>query len=57
MDAELMWFGGIGTYIRASHETNADAGDKANDPIRITAKEVGAKVLGEGANLIEFFFI
>ena len=51
MDVELMWFGGIGTYIRASHETNADAGDKANDPIRITAKEVGAKVLGEGANL------
>lgn len=51
MDVELMWFGGIGTYIRASHETNADAGDKSNDAIRITAKEVGAKVLGEGANL------
>ncbi len=51
MEVELMWFGGIGTYIRASHETNADAGDKANDAIRITAKEVGAKVLGEGANL------
>jgi glutamate dehydrogenase len=50
-DAELLWFGGIGTYIRASSESNADAGDKANDIIRITAKEVGAKVIGEGANL------
>lgn len=50
-DVELMWFGGIGTYIRASHENDADVGDKANDAIRITAKEVRAKVLGEGANL------
>ncbi len=49
--AELLWFGGIGTYVRASTETNLDAGDKANDAIRITAKEVGAKVVGEGANL------
>ncbi|TCD13855.1 NAD-glutamate dehydrogenase [Oricola cellulosilytica] len=50
-DVELLWFGGIGTYVRASSETNADAGDKANDAIRITAREVGAKVVGEGANL------
>ena len=50
-DAELLWFGGIGTYVRASGETNADAGDKANDAIRITAREVGATVVGEGANL------
>jgi glutamate dehydrogenase len=50
-NAELLWFGGIGTYIRASSESNADAGDKANDAIRITAREVGAKVVGEGANL------
>ena len=50
-DAELLWFGGIGTYVRASGETNAEAGDKANDPIRIAAREVGAKVVGEGANL------
>ena len=50
-DVELLWFGGIGTYIRASNETDADVGDRANDAIRITAKEVGAKVIGEGANL------
>ncbi|MEM7299617.1 MAG: NAD-glutamate dehydrogenase [Pseudomonadota bacterium] len=50
-DADLMWFGGIGTYVRASHESDLDADDRANDAIRITAKEVGAKVIGEGANL------
>ncbi|MEM1375947.1 MAG: NAD-glutamate dehydrogenase [Pseudomonadota bacterium] len=48
---ELLWFGGIGTYIRASSETNAEVGDRANDAIRVTAKEVGAKIIGEGANL------
>ncbi|EFL88113.1 NAD-glutamate dehydrogenase [Ahrensia sp. R2A130] len=48
---DLLWFGGIGTYIRASTESNADAGDRGNDPIRITAKQVRAKVMGEGANL------
>ncbi len=48
---DLMWFGGIGTYIRASHESDAEAGDRSNDSIRITAKEVRAKVIGEGANL------
>jgi glutamate dehydrogenase len=48
---DLLWFGGIGTYVRASGETNAEAGDRANDAIRITAAEVGAKVIGEGANL------
>jgi glutamate dehydrogenase len=51
MDVDLLWFGGIGTYIRARSETDADVGDRANDPIRITASEVGAKVIGEGANL------
>ena len=51
LNVDLLWFGGIGTYIRATTETDADAGDRANDPIRITAPEVGAKVIGEGANL------
>ncbi len=51
MEVDLLWFGGIGTYIRATTETDADAGDRANDPIRIIAPEVGAKVIGEGANL------
>lgn len=50
-ETDLLWFGGIGTYIRATTETNADAGDRANDAIRITAAELKAKVLGEGANL------
>ncbi|WP_336055283.1 NAD-glutamate dehydrogenase [Nitratireductor sp. CH_MIT9313-5] len=48
---DLMWFGGIGTYIRATSETNAEVGDRANDAIRVTAPEVKAKVIGEGANL------
>ncbi|WP_404401102.1 NAD-glutamate dehydrogenase [Pelagibacterium halotolerans] len=48
---DLLWFGGIGTYIRASSETDAQAGDRANDAIRITGKQVRAKVIGEGANL------
>jgi glutamate dehydrogenase len=47
----LLWFGGIGTYIRASTETDEQVGDRANDPIRITGAEVRAKVIGEGANL------
>ncbi len=49
--ADLLWFGGIGTYIRASTETDADAGDRANDAVRVAAPEVRAKVIGEGANL------
>ena len=49
--ADLLWFGGIGTYIRASSETNADAGDRANDQIRITAADLKVKVVAEGANL------
>ncbi len=48
---DLLWFGGIGTYVRGPAEANAEVGDKANDSIRITALEVGAKVVGEGANL------
>ncbi|PVB62132.1 NAD-glutamate dehydrogenase [Labrenzia sp. 011] len=51
LNVDLLWFGGIGTYIRSTDQTDAEAGDRANDPIRITAAEVGAKVIGEGANL------
>ncbi|MCO6188028.1 NAD-glutamate dehydrogenase [Rhizobium sp. L1K21] len=50
-DVDLLWFGGIGTYVRSTSESNAEVGDRANDPIRIVAAEVGAKVVGEGANL------
>ena len=48
---DLLWFGGIGTYIKAAHENNAEVGDPANDALRVNAKEVGATVVGEGANL------
>ena len=48
---DLLWFGGIGTYIRASHETDDMAGDRANDPIRVTAAELNCRAIGEGANL------
>jgi glutamate dehydrogenase len=48
---DLLFFGGIGTYIRASTETDQDAGDKANDALRITGADLRAKVVGEGANL------
>ncbi|HXG81445.1 MAG TPA: NAD-glutamate dehydrogenase domain-containing protein, partial [Sphingomicrobium sp.] len=48
---DLLWFGGIGTYIKASHQTHAQVGDPANDALRVDANEVRAKVIGEGANL------
>jgi glutamate dehydrogenase len=50
-DVDLLWFGGIGTYVKASAETNQDAGDRANDAIRIDAADLRVKVIGEGANL------
>ena len=50
-EVELLWFGGIGTYIRHSGESDADADDRNNDNIRIDATEVRASVIGEGANL------
>ncbi|MDP2115909.1 MAG: NAD-glutamate dehydrogenase, partial [Brevundimonas sp.] len=49
--AELLYFGGIGTYVKAPHETDAQVGDKANDAIRVDGGEVRARVIGEGANL------
>jgi glutamate dehydrogenase len=48
---DLLWFGGIGTYIRSTEESDAEVGDRVNDAIRITAAQVRAKVIGEGANL------
>ena len=48
---DLIWFGGIGTYMKAAHESHADCGDPANDALRIDAREAGATVIGEGANL------
>src|SRR5262245_18136292 len=51
LKVDLMWFGGIGTYVRGTHENNVDVGDRANDAIRIPADQLAAKVVGEGANL------
>ncbi len=48
---DLLWFGGIGTYVKASYESQADAGDRANDAVRINGGEIRARVVGEGANL------
>jgi glutamate dehydrogenase len=48
---DLIYNGGIGTYIKASDETHDDVGDRANDPIRIDGQQVRAKVVGEGGNL------
>ena len=48
---DLIWFGGIGTYIKASTQSHADVGDPANDALRVDGSEVRAKVIGEGANL------
>ena len=51
MEVDLLYFGGIGTYVKASTESQAEAGDRANDAIRINGNEVRARVVGEGANL------
>ena len=48
---DLIFFGGIGTYIRAADESDEAAGDRANDAVRIAAKDLRCKVIGEGANL------
>jgi glutamate dehydrogenase len=48
---DLLFFGGIGTYIRASNESDDAAGDRANDAIRVTGDDLNCKVIGEGANL------
>ncbi len=49
--AELLWNGGIGTYVKASFETHSDAGDPSNDAVRVDAPELRCEVIGEGGNL------
>ena len=48
---DLLWNGGIGTYVKSSTETNEDVGDRANDAVRLDAPELQARVVGEGGNL------
>ena len=49
--AELLWNGGIGTYVKASSESHQEVGDRANDAIRVNGKALRVKVVGEGGNL------
>jgi glutamate dehydrogenase len=48
---ELLWLGGIGTYVKASTEKHEEVGDRSNDNVRVDACDLGAKIVGEGANL------
>ena len=50
-NVDLLWNGGIGTYVKAQSQTNIDVGDKTNDNLRINAVDLNAKVVGEGGNL------
>ena len=50
-ETDLVWFGGIGTYVKAATETDEQVGDRANDAIRVAGSELQCKVIGEGANL------
>ncbi|WP_052401892.1 NAD-glutamate dehydrogenase [Muricoccus aerilatus] len=50
-EVDLLYFGGIGTYVKAATESQAEAGDRANDALRIDGGEIRARVVGEGANL------
>ncbi len=51
MPVDLLWNGGIGTYVKATEETNLDVGDRANDAVRVNGRDLRCKVLGEGGNL------
>jgi glutamate dehydrogenase len=51
MPVDLLWNGGIGTYVKSAAETHADAGDRANDAVRVDGRELRARVVGEGGNL------
>ncbi|NRB22455.1 NAD-glutamate dehydrogenase [Shewanella sp.] len=51
MNVDLIWNGGIGTYVKASTETHAEVGDRANDALRVNGDEVNARIIGEGGNL------
>jgi glutamate dehydrogenase len=48
---DLLWNGGIGTYVKAGSESNSDVGDRGNDAVRIDGRELNCKVIGEGGNL------
>ncbi|MCZ6885355.1 MAG: NAD-glutamate dehydrogenase, partial [Alphaproteobacteria bacterium] len=51
LEVDLLWFGGIGTFVKSSDESHTDADDRANYPVRVDGGDLRCKVLGEGANL------
>ena len=51
MPVDLLWNGGIGTYVKSRHESNTEVGDRANDAVRVNGLDLKAKVVGEGGNL------
>jgi glutamate dehydrogenase len=51
MPVDLLWNGGIGTYVKSSEETHADVGDRANDSVRVNGRDLRCRVVGEGGNL------
>src|SRR4029077_11055795 len=51
VEVDLLWLGGIGTYVKAADETQVEVGDRTNDALRVDARELRCKVVGEGANL------
>jgi len=51
MPVDLLWNGGIGTYVKSSKENDSDVGDRANDAVRVNGKQLQAKIIGEGGNL------
>jgi glutamate dehydrogenase len=51
MDVDLLWNGGVGTFVKSTLETEHDVGDRANDALRINGNELGAKIVAEGGNL------
>ena len=51
MPVDLLWNGGIGTYVKASTESHSDVGDRSNDAVRVDGRELRCKVIGEGGNL------
>lgn len=51
LDVDLLWNGGIGTYVKSSKESDSDVGDRANDSVRVNGKDLRARIVGEGGNL------
>ncbi|KXI29053.1 NAD-glutamate dehydrogenase [Paraglaciecola hydrolytica] len=51
MQVDLIWNGGIGTYVKSTKESNSDVGDRANDDLRVNGKDIQATIIGEGGNL------